>query len=195
MYKINLNKGYFERRRASRLRTFRTGALAVLLTVEVVLVFTLIVSSLLLGEQASSLRAEVGRLSALVDGEASASPAELMHMARQIIHIRNSRIDWSPKLASVSDVIDNKVRLVQVVGQVAQKNGPARLSLSGVTEGAGDEMEAVTDFMKTLRTSNSIASDFPNIRLEAIEGTRSGRFRVVCDARREEPIVPSGEGS
>ena len=169
--------------------------MTILLGLEVVLVCTLVLSSILLGEQARSLKAEVGRLSGLVEQETSASPAELMHMARQIIQIRNSRIDWSPKLSSVSELIDSEVRLVQVVGQVAQKNGPARLSISGVAEGVNNEMDAVTSFMKTLRTSSSIAGDFPNVRLETIEGNRSGRFRVVCNSQGQESEIMEGQES
>jgi hypothetical protein len=182
MYRINLYREYFEKRRRGRQRAVRAGVLTGIIGVGVFFLITLVLSGVLLGERARDLRGEVERLSSHV--RAGTRPQSELDLARETVRIRDARVDWSPKVAALSQQIDSRLQLIQMTGQSAGMGRPARLSLIGIWQGADTPMEPVSRFMERLRSDPRISQDFPDIELGTVQGGESNRFQITCGPAR-----------
>lgn len=187
MYRINLYREYFTKRRQGRRKAARTALLTGLVGLEVLLVGILVVSAALIREQCSSLRAEISHLSTRLGEESGPRPG--LETARQILERRANRLIWSPKLACLSDRIDRALILQEVVGQVSEKR-PAELTVTGQVRTGSAQMEPVARFMEAMRSDARMKDPFSNIRLGTLEGTESSKFQIVCGSAK-----PEEEGS
>ena len=178
MYKINLHREYFEKRRQARAQALGTGLAAGVVGIAILLIGTLAVSAVLLREQARSLREEKVRLTNQV--QALATPRPEIETARQILELRQSRVDWSPKLTGISERIDRSLMILDLTGQAAQGGRPSELAMTGMVRYGAGQMEAVARFMEALRADPRIKSDFPEVKLGTLEGADTGKFQVVC---------------
>jgi len=179
MYRVNLYREYFVRRRSLRGRAARTALLAGLLTAEVILVGLLTVSALLLTEHARSLRGEISRRSVVVSADTLTT--RQLETARALVKIKAGRIVWSPKLSALAGQIDPSISLDQVVGQSAQRAQRARLSTVGIIRDQAAGMAPVSAFIDKLRGDPRITEDFPRIHLETIEGGGASHVQVICE--------------
>lgn len=184
MYSINLYPEYAAHRLVARRRVGRAALLAVLLGLQGGLVGALIVSGLMFGEQAASLRAAAERQRA----QASLAPATAAEwdLQQRLFSVRTARIDWSPKLAAVSNEILPALRLSGLEGSVAQKGKPARLLVAGVLRDPAAGAEILTNFSDKLRASNPIRSDFPEIALETVASGSANEFVVACRSPKKD---------
>lgn len=185
MYRINLYPEAEERRREGQRRVGRTLLVSLLIGLEVVLLLLVGLSGVLLREQASTLRAEVERLSARAARVSQPSPE--LETSREILAARVVRIDWSPKLAALRRAIAPSLLLTEMSAQVGEKGRPTRLELSGTVRAGGGQMEPVSGFLESLRNDPSVADDFPVIKLGTLEGGGSSRFEIVCEAAPAKP--------
>jgi len=183
MYRINLYPEYVERRHVARWRMGRTALVTAVLAFEFILVIALLITGLLLKEQADGLRVEIGRLSQRVDAASGQRPE--IDVAMRMMQLRLGRIDWSPKLASVSQQIDWTLRLTELMGQTEGRGRRAGLELKGVIRTGGAEMQPVSLFMDAIRNDPRISVDFPVVKLGNLEGAGSARFQVLCAKGKE----------
>lgn len=181
MYRINLYPEFEDHKRRARKGACWTAILAGVLSVELILVGVLALSGTLLSEQAAAIRSEISRIG--VQGSGRAADAGELSLARQLLDLRLSRIDWSPKLASLSERIDSDLILDKVTGQVASKGQPAKLLIRGGVRSSSDPLRSASGFVETLRSDPRIATDFPKIRLGNIGGDEGGRMQIVCEAQ------------
>jgi hypothetical protein len=179
MYRINLYRDYAARREHQKKRTVRTGVVAGIVGLEVLFLGGSLLSVFLLQEKIGMLRADIGSLPSRTLSVGT-TQSEL-ETARGLVKIRQTRLDWSPKIAALSQDIDSRLQLVEVVGQAADKGRPARLSLVGVWRGADTQMEPVSRFMEQLRKDQRISRDFPGIQLGTVQTDQSNRFQVICE--------------
>jgi hypothetical protein len=191
MYRISLYRDYFERRRQARAKASRTGLIAGLVGVGVLLVGILAVSTVLLREKADLIRSETKRLNDRL--HVSTVPRPEIDLARQLLDLRANRVDWSPKLSCLSDRLDRSLLLLDLTGQVSQKEQPSRLIVTGLVRPGVDQMAVVARFMESLREDPRIKGDLPEVKLGGLEGTASGKFQVTCESRRSG--APAGDGS
>lgn len=180
MYRVNFYREYFTRRRDARRRLAQTASVALLLAADAGLVLLLVVSGVLLGARARSMRAEIDRIGAKV-AEISAPRPEL-DTARQLAEVRRTRIDWSPKLAGLSRTIGSSLILTGVRGQEAAGNKSARLEITGQARSGAADMDAVARFTDALRLDPAFHHDLTNVRLGNLGGDQSSRFQIVCEA-------------
>jgi hypothetical protein len=145
----------------------------------------LVITGLLLREQARGLQQAINRLSEQVDSASGQRPE--IDVAVQMLQIRRGRTDWSPKLASISGQIDPSLRLTELTGQTEARGRKAGLELNGVVHGGGAEMQPVSGFLEALRYDASVAMDFPVVKLGNLEGGGSARFQVLCGKSKEAP--------
>jgi hypothetical protein len=180
VYRINLYREYFEKKRRARAQMLGTGLAAGVIGIEILLIGTLAVSAVLLGEQTRDLREEVARLNTRL--QAQATPRPEIETARQILELRQSRVDWSPKLAGLADGIDRSLIVLDLTGQAGQGGRPSQLALTGTVRSSVGQMEAVARFMEALRSDRRIKSDLPEVKLGTLEGAETGKFEVICSA-------------
>jgi hypothetical protein len=102
-----------------------------------------------------------------------------------MLEIRQGRIDWSPKLVSLSEQIDRSLRLMDLKGQMKTKGRDSALEIGGVIRGRGSDMQPVSVFIDSLRADPRISADFPFIRLGNVGGDGSTRFQVLCGKSKE----------
>jgi Tfp pilus assembly protein PilN len=179
MYRINLYRDYAARQQREKKRTVRTGVVAGIVGLGILFLCGSMLSVFLLQERIRMLRAEIDRLSSRALS-AGLTQTEL-EAARGLVKVRQTRMDWSPKIAALSQDIDPRLQLVEVVGQVADKGRPARFSLVGVWRGTDTQMEPVSRFMDQLRKDQRISRDFPGIQLGTVQTDQSNRFQVICE--------------
>ena len=180
MYRINLYREYFERRRSRRGRAARIAALAALVGAEVILVGSLAMSGFLLQERVSRLRLELRRWSAVTAGDTLR--AQEVEIGRALRKLRRDRVDWSPKLSALSDLVPSSMVLVEVKGQTGGKGRPGQFTAMGETHDGTGQMETVSRFLERLRQDPRIGGDFPRVRLGTIGEGASTRVQVVCEA-------------
>jgi len=183
VYRINLYPEYVERRRVARERVGRTALVTIVVALELVLVVALAITGLLLREQAGGLGSEVERLQQQIDRVSGQRPE--MDIALQMLEIRRGRIDWSPKLASLSQQIGGSLRLTELTGQTKGRGHDTSLELLGVIRTGGADMQPVSVFIDSLRADPRIGADFPSVRLGNLEGGGSARFQVLCGRGKE----------
>lgn len=148
-----------------------------LLGIEIVLVASFLVSGLLLREQAANQRATISRMSQQLRDEGVISPE--VDIARQMLAVRQERIDWSPKLAALSERIDPSLILVRVSAFEEGREEGRLMEIEGTTR---DEtgLADVSRFVGALREDPRIVGDLPDVQLGNIRGAEGGRFLVVC---------------
>jgi hypothetical protein len=179
MYRINLHPEFAENRRSARQAAARTAFAVGLLGGEAILLVSFVVSGILLREQASTLRAALPRLRAQVSvGEA---PNPDVDLARMILQTRRERIDWSPKLAALSERLPPSLILREVRGETETRRSPGRCRIEGQIRSSGAGLEAVTVFLERLRLDSRFSADFPRIELGRIRGTESDEFEIACE--------------
>ena len=183
MYRINLYPEYVERRRVARERVGRTALVTAVVALELVLVVALAITGLLLREQVGGLRSEVERLQQQINRVSVQRPE--IDVAVQMMEIRRGRIDWSPKLASLSQKIGRSLRLTELTGQTKGRGRDTSLELLGVIRTGGADMQPVTVFIDSLRGDPWMGADFPFVRLGNLEGGGSTRFQVLCGKGKE----------
>ncbi|MBD3162613.1 MAG: hypothetical protein GF346_09620 [Candidatus Eisenbacteria bacterium] len=183
MYRLNFYREYGEKRRRKRLRTVWIGVLACIVGLEFLFAISLLVSSVLLDEQAARLDQEIDQLNRSLAQRQPVDSSTEIQVARELALIRAQRIDWAPKLTAISERIDPDLRLERIIGQVGQRNGPPRFALTGVASASGSDMELVNRFMKSLRKESRITIDLPDVRLETLKGDGTGQFEIVCEKR------------
>jgi Tfp pilus assembly protein PilN len=183
VYRINLYPEYVERRRVVRQRVGRTALVTVVVALELVLVVALVITGLLLREQAEGLRSDVASLRQQMNRASVQRPE--MDVALQMLEIRQGRIDWSPKLASLSQQINRSLRLMELTGQTQAKGRDQILEIAGMIRGGGSDMQPVSVFIDSLRADPRISADFPFVRLGNVGGDGSTRFQVLCGKSKE----------
>jgi hypothetical protein len=193
-YRINL---YRERESAER--RYRRGlagasVLGVAVGLEVVLIGLLVVSGRFLGERADTLRAAVAALE-LESAPPQTGPA--VDLARQLVQLRTSRIDWAQVLGGVSESIPGEVVLTRVSADLKLEGGTdPGLDLEGRTGGAAVELNPVLRFVDALRANPRVAAALPAVDLETVESERTKSFRVICRRPGATPETPeTAEGS
>lgn len=180
MYKINLHRDYAARRQRERKRTVRTGVVAGIVGLEILFLGGSMLSVALLQERIRMLRADIGRLPLQTLSAGPTQPE--LEAARRLVQVRQTRLDWAPKIAALSQDIDPRLQLIEVVGQVADKGRPPRFSLVGVWRGTDTQMEPVSRFMEQLRKDQRISRDFPGIQLGTVQTDQSKQFQVICES-------------
>jgi len=178
MYRISLYPEYHQKKRRAKLRLVRTTLLIGLLGLEFTLVGSLVMSAALLREQTSDYREGVARLAAFA--QEAGQPDPLLETARQILNVRSSRIDWSPKLTALAAGISPSLQLDRVAGQCAAPKQSAQLEMTGGMRGGDVRLEDVSSFMEVLRSDSRITWDFPHIELGTLKGGSASNFRLLC---------------
>lgn len=184
MYRINLYPEYATNRRRSRQRMLYTGLLSALVAAAALLVGTLLLSAELLGDQQAQLRGSIRRLEAALSTGVSGSVQ--LDVARELFRRRSQRIDWSPKLASLSQQIDDRLRLTEVSGRTTSKGRHALLEIDGELRGRERDTEAVLHFVESLGQDRRITGDFATVRLGTIEWSGGSRFQVLCQPAEDD---------
>ena len=180
MYKINFHRDYDQnQRRARRNATWRTGV-AVVLAIELGLLGSLGISNLLIREQVSDLEASLPRLRAQVSSEDVDATEREVRVARELVRVRGRRMDWSPKLASITQHIDRSMRLSQLEARASAPRVSAELKLQGQAAQRSHTLETVTQFVDRLREDTLLSIDLPLVELGSVEGDRGGTFQVVA---------------
>lgn len=184
MYRLNFYPEFSARRRERRRHTLRFGVLAALVGVELALAGALVLSGLLLGDQARALRARVSRLTELAGGTSGAG--EELEIVRELVARRQGRVDWAPKLAAVAASCDPALGLLEVKAEAGRSRRAARLEVSGSFRSAERDAGRVLEFVEDLSADPRISFDFPPARLESVDWSGAGRFRIVCERGGEQ---------
>ncbi|MDM7916489.1 MAG: hypothetical protein QUU85_14690, partial [Candidatus Eisenbacteria bacterium] len=180
-----------ERQRALKRRLGRAAIATTLVTVEAALVGLLFLNGLMLKGRADALQAENTR----IDQTNRALPAKQADpRLERLLALRSARMEWSPKLAALSEAIPRTLRLTEVEGQVGAGGGGSaagdrKLDFSGILLDPRADMASVSSFLDGLRSEPGLARDFPKIRLgtlEAGEGEVSQVFRITCEPARKD---------
>lgn len=182
MYRINLYPERDSRQHKARVRVARRGILVALLGLELLVVGSLYLSASLLSDRAEQLRSSLPALEARI--AAFKQPGPELETARQMVKLREQRIDWAPKLAAMYDIVTPSLQLERLAGQIAIKREPAKFELEGKVVRGGDHLEKVTEMIVSLQDDSRIAAEFPGVRLESLKGDQSGQFMVVCGPGR-----------
>ncbi len=185
MYRINLYPEYQHNRRLAKARTLTMGVLVILLGLEIMLVGVLLVSDRLLRERAALLRDDMPVLSARV--QSLTHPRPELDLARELIAYRSGRIDWSPKLAALSEHCGSSLLFIEVQGRGRSQHEQPRLMIRGEARRHANSLEAVTEFMQRLRRDDRLRGEFDDIGLGNISDGESGEFEVSCEQTEETP--------
>jgi hypothetical protein len=185
MYRINLYPDYQHNRRLARFRALTMGVLAILLGFEILLVGVLIVSDHLLSERVALLRDDMPVLSARV--QSLTHPRPDLDLARELIAHRSGRIDWSPKLAAISEHCGASLQFREVEGRARTQHEQPLLRIRGEAKKYINSLEAVTDFMQRLRRDERLHAEFDDIGLGNIRDGESGEFEVSCEQTEATP--------
>jgi hypothetical protein len=184
MYRISLYPEFGEKRRQVKRRTLHTALFGILIGVETLLVGALVVSALLLGEQANVMREGYQRLASRVQG--SGGPRPELAVAREMLFVRANRIDWSPKLAALSERIPPSLILKDVNGHSAAQRSAPQLEMTGEVH-SGVMLEQVSRFIQQLSEDPRMTTTFPSITLGTIGGGGVEEFQVVCKPPEDKP--------
>ncbi len=180
MYRINFYPEFAENRLRGRRNAARRTAVLALVTVEVLLAFSLALSGVLLNEQARTLRTAIERLSSRVESTPSAHPE--IALAGEVLELRAGRVDWSPALAAIATNVGTSMRLERVSGSAAWRKSPATLSIEGRVDRDRTSVEDVSAFMEALREDRRIARVFPSVTLGVLKGGSDSEFEISCRA-------------
>jgi len=175
MFRINLYPEYVAKRRMVQRRVLWTALLALVLGLEAALLAALTTSGILLQERANALRRQTDELAA----QLPELPPVDTEFALEVLAERRERIDWMPKLAALSTVIQEGVRLSEIIGQTSWRRQGARLEVRGIIRGARPRMEDVARLAEALKGDVHIAEDFPAVRVSRI-GSETD-FRIICE--------------
>lgn len=178
MYRINLHPEYEERRRRTRQGLLQTVLFSVLLGCQLLLVGSLILSAVLLDEQVGILTSAVPRLERSVADTIDAGRDR--HLARQLFQVRDQRIEWSPILVAMAEVIPDSLEVVSIEGVSATPKDPASLLIRGHGDEPRARLDQVTRFIEGLRQDPRVVDRFSDIRLGTIKGDEAGQFQVIC---------------
>lgn len=178
MYRINLYPEYVFRRQQARSRTMRLAVQASLMGVVLLVIGSLSLSALLLHDKMSSCNQQITSQTELLMGTTEQRRA--LALADEVVALRNTRIDWSPKLAALSERIDPNLILVEFKGNIADRGQPARLEIWG--EALKDEVQisVFSNFVEVLRDDERFVQDFPGLQLGGIKDGKRTRFQVIC---------------
>jgi hypothetical protein len=189
MYRINLYREYGMRRRERRKAALRLALMSGLLGVQLLLIFALVLSAHVLDRRIGTLRGEVAQMTEQVrSASGTALPIDLPS-AREILTLRQHRVDWYPKLVRISSSLDPSLSLDEISSLPADPSRPARLEIHGLSPRGGGDVDAVVRFADRLRRDPGYAADFATIRLGAIEGLDDSHFHIVCEEPAE--VVPA----
>jgi hypothetical protein len=182
MYRINLYPEHLEKRREVRRGVARTSLFTAILGVEFLLVASLGLTGLLIREQADTLRGEAAELSQRAERGPTDEPE--LAVGREILRLREERIEWAPKLAVLSRSIDRRLRLSELEGRIGIRRQTPSLELKGEIL-PGGSMQTVFGFVDELQSDSWISEDFPEIKLGNLEGGGASRFLLVCEPTRK----------
>jgi hypothetical protein len=180
MFRINFYPEYAAKRRRARQRVLWTALLAVVLALEAALLAALTTSGILLQERARYLRSQTEQIAAALPD----LPPDNIDLALELLAKRRERIDWTPKLAALSAVIHDDVRLSEIIGQTPWRRQAARLEVNGVIRGARARMEDIARFADALKSESMITDDFPHVRVARL-GSEAD-FRIVCELAQQQ---------
>jgi hypothetical protein len=180
VYRINLHPEFAERRRAAKQRRVEFFWVVVLLAMAVILVSTTVMNTIVLDEQTRSLDESLPRLSQMVDSLSATQPE--VSLARELIAVRERRVDWSPQLAAVSQEIPNSLTLSRVSGRTATQSQPARFILEGEVRSGKNPLNEVSAFVDSLRNDQRVVRNFPAIKVGRIKERDSGQFELICES-------------
>jgi len=182
MFKINLYPEHDSKQHNARVRVARKGILVGLLGLELLVVGSLYLSASLLSDRADQLKDMLPGLQSRIS--AYKQPGPELEIARQMLQLRDQRIDWAPKLAAMSEIIPLSLQLERLNGHIELKREPAKLELEGKVVRGKDHLEQVTEFIASLQDDDRISAKFPGVHLETLKGDQSGQFQVVCGPGR-----------
>ncbi|MBU1699086.1 MAG: hypothetical protein KJ970_17105 [Candidatus Eisenbacteria bacterium] len=185
MFKINLYPEYIENRRLAKERMIYTIVLSAMTTIGILIIFLLLLSASLVRERTNAIRAEVARLADQVNRKTEMQPGTKLIL--ELLEARENRINWSPKLAAVSRLINPSLQLEGMNAELAQRGHSVSFQLSGFFLSGGSDMESISEFVEALRGDPRIASDLPDVTLGNLQGRSSSRFQVFC-RRGEEAL-------
>jgi len=183
MYRLNLYPEYEQAQRRARRRVALTSLLSAFLGLSVLLIAALTISSILLRERVAALRAQRSELRARVAGGGQQPAAEAP--ATRILALRGARIDWTPKMAAVSNLLPDDLILSEILGESEWKGKSSRFEMLGMIRVKEPGVDAVSQFVERLKGDPSVSADFQNVGVGYIKG--SGSFRVVCRNPEKNP--------
>jgi hypothetical protein len=153
--------------------------LAAVISLEGLLILILAVSGWILRERAQALHSENAQLETRL--QAASPPGPGLQVAREMMLVRLQRIDWTPKLAAISEDIPPGLRLDQITGQFGIKGAP-RLELKGHVRAGAADMPSVSRIMEAFGRDRRISESFPETKLQTLEAGEGGRFLIACEA-------------
>ncbi len=183
MYRINLYPEHADKRRRTQGRMLRMAVLTTVIAFEAVLIVALVITGVLLHERAGALQAEITHLS--TDLQSQVQPRPDLEVARELLGLRRARIDWSPKLAALSQQIEPRLTLTSITGRAPDNVHPAAFEIAGRVRDERTGVEAVSRFIAALRADRRLNADFPEIQLGNLGGGSAGKFKVSCGALGE----------
>jgi len=176
MYRLNLYPEYEQGQRRARRRVLLTALAGGFLGLSAMLIAALTISSVLLQERVTALRAQHRELSARLQS-AGQEPAQATP-ATALLALRSARIDWAPKIAAVSRLISDNLILTEILGESDWKHSSARFEMLGTIRENDPGVDAVSQFVGRLKEDRSVIADFQDVGVGYIKG--SGSFRIVC---------------
>ncbi len=183
MYKINLYPEYRDSRKAARTRTASTAVLFSLLGLEILLVGALLLSDSLLREQVNALREELPPLEERLARETQDRPE--LSWALDLLEMRATRIDWSPKFISLAEHVGESLVLKELEGRASNKRESASLNINGRYRNKKASLSSVTSFVDRLRGDPRMLDDFSQISLGNIRSDGKGEFDLLCAPEEE----------
>jgi len=178
MYEINLYPEYERKLRESRHQRIHGAIFGASFGVSALILLVLFLSSHLLRERVEILRESTARMAALVEGSAQSEPE--LPAAKELLRLRQRRIDWSPKLAALAEVTDPTITLTRVDGRLPAKGISASLELMGELGPRATHLEQVSAFMNSLASDQRVSLQLPAVELGNLKGSEDGRFMVTC---------------
>ncbi len=175
MYRLNFYPLFVERRRREKRRLLGILVVSGVAGIEILCIAGLLIAGVLLGEQASGLRRDAARLTAVL--QQRSRPADIDPAARAVLEARAARTDWSPKLAAIPDRIGPSMILDEIDIRGAANGSRGSMKLSGFLRSPGGGTDAVTRLVEGLRAERAISGDFPLVKIDALKDTE---FQVSC---------------
>ena len=178
IFKVNLYTERDERQRAGQRRAVHTAFIAVFLCLNFLAVSTLFLSATLLEERRDSLAGDIPRLAAKLATESV--PTKDLDLAREMFRIRQGRIEWSPKLAAISHLIEADLEIHEIQAEASRKKSPATLEIRGTVTESQDNLEDVSRYVKALSQDERILDGFSQAKLGTIR-SGEGEFQIFCE--------------
>ena len=178
VFRVNLYTERDERQRAGQRRAVHTAFTALFLCLNFLAVGTLFLSATLLAERRDSVAGDVPRLTAKLATESA--PTRDLDLAREMFRIKTGRMDWSPKLAAIADLIEADLELHEIHAEAARKKTPASLEIRGTVAESQDNLEDVSRYVKALSQDERILDGFSQAKLGTIR-SGEGEFQIFCE--------------